>query len=88
MHLNMEELSARNKQCEYTKKALKRLNITYKKSFKTSKSKKEEGLKFQNKIKRYTDKGKVIIFTGESSFVHSITLELTYCTRYIRCLCL
>ncbi|KJV53428.1 transposase family protein [Orientia tsutsugamushi str. Gilliam] len=33
-------------------RALKRLNITYKKSFKTSECKKEERLKSHNKIKR------------------------------------
>ncbi|WP_231967048.1 IS630 transposase-related protein [Orientia tsutsugamushi] len=59
-------------------KALKRLNITYKKTIKHSKEKKGERFKFQNKIKRYKNKEKVVVFTDESSFVNSTLLELTY----------
>ncbi|KJV51091.1 putative transposase [Orientia tsutsugamushi str. Gilliam] len=48
--------------------------------YKTSKSKKEERLEFQDKIKRYKDKGKVIVFTYERGFVHS-TPRTVICSK-------
>lgn len=52
--------------------ALKRLNVTYKKSLIHPKAKEEERQSFQNKISEYAKKEKPLVYIDESGFASSM----------------